>query len=106
MQLAQGRCRATRIGRKGGQAATDGTQAVSNVSAVLVPRIPHVDSTTMLIAQLHGAEIGGPRFNVQCQALRHSKPPAGLELAGLGGTQGPPRTCMWLLACASAARIR
>lgn len=70
-----------------------------------------MDSTTMLIAQLHGAEIGGPRFNVQCQAAQ-----AGLELAGwqaaswvLGGrgaAKGPPWTCMWLLACASAARLR
>lgn len=32
---------------------TGGTGAVSNVSsAVLLPRIPHVDSTTMLIARL------------------------------------------------------
>lgn len=77
------------------------------------PRMPpHVDSTTMLIAQLHGAEIGGPRFNVQCQAAQ-----PGLELAGWqaacwvmggrgGAVKGPPWTCMWLLVCASAACLR
>lgn len=59
-----------RVGdEKGGQAVTERMGAVSNVpAAVLAPRIPHVDSTTMLIARLHGAEIGGPRFNVQCWA--------------------------------------
>lgn len=64
---------------------TDRTEAVSNVSsAVLVPRIPHVDSTTMLIAQLHGAEIGGPRFNVQCQAAQAQ---LGSSWLGWGGSR-------------------
>lgn len=84
---------------------------VSNVSAaVLDPRIPHVESTTILIAQRARAEIGGPRFNVPYTllgplALQAQLGMSWLAAPGPGVAQGPPWTCMWPLAAAMCIRF-
>lgn len=62
--------------------------AMRNVSAaVLAPRIPHVDSTTMLIARLHRQKLVVP--DLMC-IIRHSEPQLGLSWLGWGGLKAHP----------------